>query len=114
MESMNKRVWGYKKGGEACLFELADGAMLPAGWSEDYHIIEKLEHQTAEHITEAAGLSAEHPVKVAATGEASVEHPSSEAFPLDFRREPTARQEAIKPELDEPKRVPGRPPLSKG
>ena len=48
-------VWGYKKNGEACLFDLAEGAVLPPGWSLDYKIIELDHMRTAEAITESAG-----------------------------------------------------------
>ncbi len=103
--------WGYKPTGEACLFDLPDGVHLPAGWSADYKVILKPEHQTAEHISEAAGPSTTHPVKVG--HEIKLEPPAGH-FPADFHRDPTPRQEATKPEVDEQKRGPGRPPLPKG
>jgi hypothetical protein len=110
---MIKKVWGYKASGEACLFEVEDGLHLPAGWSEDYHVITDPKKQTAEAITEAAGPSAAHPVRVHAEGMTSVEHPA-EPFPMDFRRETTPRQEATKPEMAEPvARPPGRMPVNK-
>lgn len=77
------RRWGYKPGGETCLFEIENGVPLPAGWSEDHMVITEPAKRTAEAITASAGTTAEHPVRV----EGKLEDHS-----LDFRA--SARQDA--------------------
>lgn len=57
-------IFGYKSGGEACLFDLALGAALPDGWSDDVMIIADPAQRTGEAITAAAGPSVMTPVKV--------------------------------------------------
>jgi hypothetical protein len=107
--------WGYKKDGEACLFELPDGQQLPSGWSENHMVIEAEANRTAEAITEHAGTSVTHPVKVIAgvvheTPSEEKPHMSDTSagatFPGPFHRDPAP--------TEAPRRGPGRPPLSKG
>lgn len=57
------RIFGYKPNGDACLFDLGEGELLPPGWSGDYRVIEDASLRTAEAITEACGASIVHPVK---------------------------------------------------
>ena len=58
------RIFGYKRDGSACLFELAPGDTLPGDWSHDISIIENPEHRTGEAISERAKVSVKFPVRV--------------------------------------------------
>jgi len=46
-------TWGYKPNGAAKIFDIEDGASLPAGWLDSPACIEDETKATAEALTEA-------------------------------------------------------------
>ena len=57
-------VFGYQKGGEACLFDLEEGEILPPSWSSDISVIEDEAKRSGEAISHAARVSIAKPVKL--------------------------------------------------
>jgi hypothetical protein len=62
--TLSIKMFGYKRNGSACLFELAPGDELPPEWSSDILTIEDPEKRTGEAITFAARESVKFPVRV--------------------------------------------------
>ncbi len=57
-------IFAYQKGGEACLFDLDEGEILPHPWSSDISVIEDETKRSGEAISHAARVSIAKPVKL--------------------------------------------------